>query len=660
MTDYILNESGLYLPENYKLFENPSIYNSMTIKQQNAYNEWSEFTQWGRRNPVLFAERIFGVEFMDYQRYVFTMSWNTPYCVWCCSRGSGKSILGSIFIMTKTLLVPNHKTYILCGVGSQSIELFTKIEKFVLNQIPSFKTLTDIYMGELVKSQANSNGFVHNPASYHFGVYNGAEVFTLNGAVDNNRSKRSNLNFYDEAGFVGNEELFTTSEPFCTQNSRFGLGVDMDDDELKSMPRPFDNQLIYASSAGRTDQYFYKKYREASLHMDAGDKRYFCADINSDMVIHATKRGVPLPEPLLTQETIDSRMREDKEAGLREYGNIFTSEGGEGQIIRRSSIIKNSVPRVPLLCNDTGKKQFAIAYDPARSHDNSVIGIAEYYLDPTEGWKMRIVNFINLMDTMKKKKSPINTPSQIKILKQALLDYNGEQAADYENILALLVDAGSGGAGVPITDFLCEDWIDSNDKKHRGLIDPEYNEGDEKKFPNAVRDKLKLISPAKYKSELFESAIKMIDLNLVEFTEEYLNKGYIELIYEKDEKGGVKQRYNYPSEKEMKELKKKNISIESTMHHLSLDEEVALKQIDAMKTEIVNIYRYKQSNGKDRFDLAAEKANKLNDDRAYVFAMLCWQLAQMRRAHIVNKKKPKQDYRHFAQVSKKGKSWRKY
>lgn len=378
------------------------------------------------------------------------------------------------------------------------------------------------------------------------------------------------------------------------------------------------------------------------------------------MVLNATKRGVPLPESLLTQETIDSRMREDKEAGLREYGNIFTSEGGDGQIIRRSSIIKNSTPRIPLLYNDTNKKLFAIAYDPARSHDNSVIGIAEYYLDPHEGWKMKIVNFVNLMDTMKRKKTPMNTPNQIKMLKQIILDYNGEQTADYENIISVLVDAGSGGAGVPITDFLCEDWEDENGRKHRGMIDPEYNEGDDKKFPNAIKDKLKLISPVKYKSELFESAIKMMDLNLIEFTEEYLNKGYIELIYEKDEKGRMTQRFSYPSEKEEEELKKKHITIETSIHHLSKEEELALKQIDAMKTEIVNIYRYKQSNGKDRFDLAAEKVNKLNDDRAYVFALLAWQLAQLRRSHIINKKRPTQDYRDFIKISKRGKSWRKY
>ena len=641
MSDYVLNENGLYLPSDYKVFEHPNILD-ISNRQMEQYQYWTDFVNWGRRNPVLFAERIFGVEFMDYQRYVFMMSWNTPYVVWCCSRGSGKSILGSIFIMTKTLLIPNHTSYILCGVGSQSIELFTKIEKFVKNQIPSFKTLTNIYRSELVKS-ANSDGFVHNPASYRFGLYNNSQVFTLNGNFDGNRSKRSNLNFYDEAGFVGNEELFTTSEPFCTQNAKFGLGVDLSDDDLKTEPEPFANQLIYASSAGRTDQYFYKKYREASLHMDAGDKRYFCADINSDMVIHATKHGIALPQALLTQETIDSRMREDKEAGLREYGNIFTSEGGDGQIIRRASIIRNSVPMVPVLSNDSKDKLYGFAYDPARQHDNSVVGIAEYFQTESGEWKMRIVNMVSLADTMKKNKTPMSTPNQIKILKKLISDYVPVDDSSYDTLVSILVDAGSGGSGVPITDFLCLDWKDKDGNTRRGFIDPVFNEGDDKKFPNAVRDKLRLISPAKYKSELFESMIKMIEANAIIFPEEYLNKGRIELIYETDGKKILRQRYTYPSEEEEKALRKKGIFVETRVHNLERDEELALKQIDAAKTELVNIYRFKQSSGKDRFDLAPEKANRLHDDRAYVLALLSYQLSLLRRSNIINRQKPKQD-----------------
>lgn len=435
------------------------------------------------------------------------------------------------------------------------------------------------------------------------------------------------------------DELFETSEPFCTQNSEFGDGVDYDATDALIEPPMFPNQLIYASSAGRTDQYLFRKYRECSLHMDAGDKRYFCADINANTVIKATKGGVLMPKPLLTQEVVDARMREDKEAGLREYGNIFTSEGGDGQIIRRADIIRNSVPRVPDLKNKDGHSKYVILYDPARLADKAVVLIAEVYCDKDFGWKGRIVNVISLVDMLTKKKTPMNTPNQVKALKQIILDYNGEGNADYENILAILVDAGSGGAGVPITDFLCEDWESEDGVTHRGLIDSEFRP-DEKmksKFPNAIDGILHLISPVKYKPDLFEALIKMIQQNLIEFTEEYMNKGYLSLIYEKHSNGELIQRYTYPSEKEEKELRKNGITIETKIRHLELDEELALKQIDSLKNELVNIYRFKQSNGKDRFDLAPDKVGKLNDDKAYCAALLGWQISNMRRENILNK-----------------------
>lgn len=648
--------------EDYHFFIKPNSYD-MTTRRLEERKKYADFVQWGRRNPVQFAEEIFGVEFLDYQRYVFASSWNTPYVVWCMGRNSGKSILGAIFIMTKTLLIPNHTSYILCGVGSQSIELFTKIEKFTKGEIDSFDQLTDIFQGELVKSQSNTDGFTHNPSSYKFHLYNGSSVFTLNGAFDNNRSKRSNLNFYDEC-MNAPDELFITSEPFTTQNSKFKMGKNYSEERLLSSPDPFPNQLIYASSAGRTDQYFFKKYKEASIHMDAGDSRYFCADISSDVVLTATSHGKIWPVPLLTQETIDARMREDKEAGLREYKNIFTSEGGDGQIINRALIVRNSVNRAPILRNDGSDSMYAIAYDPARSYDNSVIAVGQYYKDPQVGWKMRMANVVNLQDILKKTKTPMNTPNQIKKLKQIILDYNGEEAADYENISKILIDAGSGGAGVNIADFFLDDWYEPGHEddaryKHRGLVDKEYSEEEARNFPNAIKNVIQLVSPSKYKSELYESMIEMINLNLVEFPNAYDDRGYIHLIYEIDSKGTKTQRFTFPSEKEEKDLRKKGIVVDTQIYHLEKSEETALKQIDAMKTEIVNMYRFKQSTGKDRFDLAPEKVGKLNDDRSYCAALLCWHLSQLRRKDIINKPKQKNNKPSF-KISKEPKKWGRY
>lgn len=597
------------------IFVKPNLYD-MTTKKYREKMDLAEFLQWGRRNPSRFIEEVFNVQLMDYQRYLVDSSWNKPFVVWAMSRNGGKSLLAALFIMAKMLLIPSFKAYILASVGSQSIELFTKMEQFAMKNISSFTNLNDVFQSNVVKSQANSSGWVHNPASYTVRTYSGAQCFTLNGAFDNNRSKRSNLNVYDEA-MNSPDELFHTSEPFTTQNSEFKMGKDYNAEDVLAEPTPFPNQLLYCSSAGRTDQYFFKKYKEFSVRMFAGDKRYFCADISCDVIINATVHNKLWPVPLLTQEKVDQAMRDDKEAAMREYRNVFTNEGSDSQIIKRATIIRNSVVRPPRLSNDDSKSKWALMFDSARSKDNSVILCAEYYEDPIVGWKMKIQNVVNLINLEKKHKTPMTTPNQIKELKRLLLAYNGAGVADYENIISLGIDAGSGGAGVNISDFLWEDWIDDNGNMHRGLIDKEYSPEEVRLYPNAITNKLKLIQPTKYKVEMFRALIEMMDMNLIEWPAEYDGRGYLMMMYEKNTKTGVKTpRYIEPTEKEVKELAKKGIEIVREPYHLDQDEEIALKQIDATKTELVNIYRFKQSSGNDRFDLAPDKTGRLNDDRA--------------------------------------------
>jgi hypothetical protein len=88
----------------------------------------------------------------------------------------------------------------------------------------------------------------------------------------------------------------------------------------------------------------------------------------------------------------------------------------------------------------------------------------------------------------------------------------------------------------------------------------------------------------------------------------------------------------------------------TTVYKLSLDEEVALTQIDAMKEEIVNICRIKRDGGKDGFKLPSHKdadtgasEATMHDDRAYVLAMLGWYLSEKRIENVRNKKRPKTD-----------------
>ncbi len=592
----------------------------MSSRKIEGYLKLAELINWGRRQPIEFVRLVFGIDLLDYQKYVFMQSWITKFNVWLMGRSSGKTTLAAPFIMTKSLLIPNFNAYIMAGVGSQSQECFLKIENIAKKNIASFTGLTDVFFNETVKSAANQDGFTHNPASFKFSLYNGSTVNSLNGAFDSNRSKRSNLNFYDESGFAP-DELFNASLPFITQNSDFRLGGDID---VSTFPKQFPNQAIFASSASSTDTFFYRIYKEYAQRMILGDKNYFVADINSDIVINATFNGKLYPVPLLNQETINNAIRDNKDKGMREYKNIFTTEGSEKQVIKRSMIIRNSELRLPVLANEGGRK-FALAYDPARSFDNSVSMVGELIFDENIGYKMQICNGISFVDIAKKKKTPMRTPEQTKYLKQMILDYNGKQSADYENIEVILIDAGAGGGGVNIGDYLMEDWIDDTGLLHKGLIDRMESVDYIPKFPNAV-DKIKLLAPQKYKKMIFDALIEMLNLDVLTFTEEYDLKGFLNFV---DKNGQVK------------------------MTQLSFDQQLALKNIDLAKEELVNIYRYDGTNGNYRYDVADDKSGKLNDDRAYCIAMLAWHLSEVRRKHITNKNNPGVDLSKYIIASSK-------
>lgn len=430
---------------------------------------------------------------------------------------------------------------------------------------------------------------------------------------------------FDESGFLS-AEMMKVYGAFAIVNKNFKTGKDRDGNlldpiRLMTFPTNVPNQKFYISSASSTDTEFYRLYREFSKRQLMGDPDYFVAHIDCEVAFHPTLRGKTIA-PLLTKSTVETEMRTNPEKARREYYCEFTSDAGTNAIIKRGTIARNSEVRAPLLYNDTNDKKFVLCYDPARSRDNSVILVAEIYLDDkTDKYKARIVNCVNLLDVGKKRKSPMQTPDQVKYLKELILDYNGD-APDYENIEAVYIDAGSGGAGVNIADYLMEDWVDKKGVKHRGLIDKEYSADYVKKFPNAI-DKIRLMSPSQYKSEMYEALIQMMDQDVISFTENYDNKGYItvfdvdEKVLEKEKKKIEeklkKQKLSEEEYKEQFEEELKNVSCMKTkMIKLDPYQEMALSNIDALKEEMVNMVRKKRESGKDSFELTPEKANKLH------------------------------------------------
>ena len=648
-----------YCEQGDKIFVKPGVY-PMSSRKLEGFIKIANLQKYYQCNPVRFINDFFNIELLDSQAWIIQRSWSCPNVLLVCTRGFGKSTLIDIMVMAKDMLFNNYWTYIASGSGSQAEQTFTTLERIANDNIDTMLGSTGyIFKAEIEIKNAAGDGFSHSSNGFSYSLYNGAFTQTLNSNIDKKRGFRGNV-IFDECGWLSDEMLQTYSA-FAIVNKSFKSGKDRDGNSidinrLRCIPSNIPNQLFYISSASSTDTEFYKLYRDFSKRQLMGDPDYFVAHIDCEVAFKPTIRGQVM-EPLLTRSTVEAAMRSNPEKARREYYCEFTSDAGANAIIRRGVIARNSEVRKPILCNDTGKRKIVIAYDPARSRDNSVILVAEIYVDKDKNgdseYKMRLLNCVNLIDIGNKRKCPMQTPDQIDYLKEIILDYNQGGDDSYSNILGIYIDAGSGGGGVNIADYLMPDWKGKDGKIHRGLIDKEYSEEYVKKFPNAV-NKIHLMSPTQYKSEMYEAMIELMNQDKINFTSDYDGKDYLTIFdidkdkYEKAKKE-LEDKYkkqkmspediDYNVQKDLNNLQ----NVKSRTEKLNWQEQKALASIDALKEELVNMVRIKRESGKDSFELCAEKRSKLHDDRAYTCCMVSYALQCERRKYITNKQRPKTD-----------------
>lgn len=636
----------------------PHIDYPFSKRKLEGYQQLAKYRAFYQQNPVRFIKDFFNIQLLDSQAWLITEAWNKQNVLILASRAFGKSFWSVLFCMAKQMLASYPwNCYIASGSAEQSATTFKKLEDIAHDRIDSLiNSNGKIFADEVEPNNAQGDGFSHNPSGFEYHLYNDSFTKSLTSNVKRNRGKRASCVIYDETSFL-DAELIRVYAAFCAVDKDFKTGVNSDGSvfnniTMHTLPTEIPNQLIYVSSASSTDTEFYRMYREYSKKMIIGDPNYFVADIDCELTMRPTINGVRI-KSALSREQIDASMATSPEKTRREFYNLFSTDGGENAIVRRGAITRNEKVYAPVLSNDTGERKIVIAYDPARSRDNSVILVAEIYEEKDVNgdveFKGRLLNCINLLDVGKKRKTPMQTPDQVEYLKEVILEYNDGGDDNYSNILGIYIDAGSGGGGVNIADYLMEDWVGRDGKNHRGLIDKEYSKEYIRRFPGAV-DKIHLMSPTKYKSDMYEAMIEMVNQNKITFTSSYDNKGYL-TVFDINEKELEKER-----EKIAKKLRGSNLTIDEYEEkineelgntknfktkniRLGWEEEVALAGIDALKEEVINMVRIKRESGKDSFELAPEKRNSLNDDRAYCLAMISYALQSERRKNITTKRK---------------------
>ena len=128
---------------------------------------------------------------------------------------------------------------------------------------------------------------------------------------------------------------------------------------------------------------------------------------------------------------------------------------------------------------------------------------------------------------------------------------------------------------------------------------------------------------------MVDALVDMLENDYIIFPEKYEGEGSLMLPVERE--------VETEDGKTHKKRKEKEIEYEKV--ELDFEEDLSLRNIDLMKTEIVNMYRYDNADKTTHtYRLPPDKINTWHDDRAYCLAMFGWYLMCLRSNTIRNKK----------------------
>lgn len=550
----------------------------------------------------------------------------------CGNKGTvtHNSFLTAPYIMTRSMLIPNHETYIMSVTGPQAQETFKKMESLAMGKIASIVGTNHIFLNEVVKQNAKDSGFTHDKNSYSVELYNGSKVRTLNSVPKNVVGIRSHLNVYDEAGKIP-KEFFDLTRPFTTQNTNFVTGANFNQ---KCLPKQFPTQILYCSSAEDIFTELWQAYKMGAEEMIMGNPEYFVCDISCEFSFAPTMNGKPYA-PLLERSVVDQALAQNAFRANREYYNKFDTTGGQDNVVSAVKLQRCSRAYLPEFEYQEGKR-YIIVNDPSSKIDNSFVLVAELFEDEEKGLMCRIVNGHNLVEHRKDgSKKVIQKPQQIEILKNYISTYNGP-ANDYDNLERVIIDAGAGGGGFDMYQFILPGWTETINGvriKHVGIIDMEdkYCQEERDKFPEA-KDILTLANFKRDKVDMYEATMDALNQELIIFPKDSNGRGEME-FEETDAEGKVTYRYERLNKEELR----------------------AVVEIELLKYEIMAMEKTKNTaTGRISFDLMpSKKSEGLHDDRADCLAMLSYYLMQLRaknRMKQFNKAKP--DYEKLMQGKK--------
>lgn len=300
-----------------------------------------------RQHADEFIEDVMEIRLNLYQKIMVRAFFKYSFLVWVMCRGTGKTWLGVLCIVTYGLLYPNSKIGIIAPSFRQAKNALQEKYKDELCSMSPF----------LEQEEKNFSCSVQK-ARVEF--YNGSwiEAYPLGNDGAKIRGARLHVTLIDEAAYVNREIIDKVVTPMLIVKSGYRVGKEQEDYS--------GNKILMVSTASYRFNHLYNTFRSWTMEMIKPDnKKYFTMTLPYTVGVRAG---------LFDESIVEKAKRDMSEMEFSmEYLGIFPRLN-ENSWIKYDDLIKCS-DLTKIECNGVSNFEYVMSIDVARmeGEDNTVI-----------------------------------------------------------------------------------------------------------------------------------------------------------------------------------------------------------------------------------------------------------------------------------------------
>lgn len=357
-----------------------------TLKDRQARITFIDFL---RNNPTFATQLLVGVALFPLQQMIIKAMFQRNNFLAICSRGLGKSYIGSIFCMLYAIFNQGVKICIVSKTFRQARMMFKKIEEFANSKEGEFFRQC---LGDTRKA------IKHNADAWEMTIGSSLIVALPLGAGDKIRGYRFNVMVIDELLLLDDKVINEVLKPFLivsTDPHAAGRAIKLlekglitKDQYKELLPTP--PKIIGLTSASYTFDYLYEMYSEFIYKItNLTDKKGEVMEDVSHCVMQLAYQCAPvgLYDPQLVKE-LTSTMSEQQLQ--RELGAQFTDDSGgffSSKKMQEATVPIGQNPTTRIVGDPT--KKYILAIDPnysdSDSSDHFSMSLLEIYEEERKG-----------------------------------------------------------------------------------------------------------------------------------------------------------------------------------------------------------------------------------------------------------------------------------